>query len=79
MVVNCSNLTFDSHPATPIVEEDTILEEILTAEQKRRGLSLREDDHCLYLFHNGMRVAIFSAMSSTADEIREEADRICNQ
>ena len=79
MVVNCSNLTFDNHPETPIVEEDNTLDGILTTEQKRRGLCLREDDHCLHLFHNGVRVAIFSAMSSTADEVREEADRICNQ
>jgi len=58
------------------MEEDMINDGILTAEQKCRGFSLKEDDHCLYLFHNGERVAIFSAMITTADEVRKEADRI---
>jgi hypothetical protein len=79
MVVDCSNLIFDNHPPAPMAKEDNILDGILTAEQKRRCLSLREDDHCLHLLHNGVRVAIFSAMSSTADEVRAEADRIYSQ
>ena len=52
------------------------MDDILTAEQRRRGFSLEEDDHCLHLFHKGERVAIFSVMGATIEEIREKADRI---
>ena len=78
MELTRNNCKCDDHTSAPILKEDMIINGILTAEQKRRGFSLKEDDHCLYLFHNGKRVAIFSGMSTTADEVREEADRICN-
>jgi len=49
---------------------------LTTREQRAKGFSLQEDDHCLYLLYKGKREAVFSATGARKDTIRATADRI---
>ncbi len=53
-----------------------VLESSLTPEQRAKGFSLEEDDHCLYLLYKGKREAVFSATGATIETIKTVADRI---
>ena len=54
-----------------------VLAGVLTQEQRQSGFTLREaDDHCLWLYFQGKRVALFSATGATVQEIRKAADCI---
>jgi hypothetical protein len=55
----------------------SVLDAILTVEQRQRGFSLDEpDDHTLGLLYKGKPVAYFSSSGATVAEIKAEADRI---
>lgn len=56
-----------------------ILQGALTLEQRANGLSLEEDDHCLYLLYKGKQVAVFSATGATVQSIRQEAEKVLNE
>jgi hypothetical protein len=53
----------------------SILDRILSVEHRKRGLSLAEDDHTLYLIKNGHTIALWSAQGATWEEIHREADK----
>ena len=55
-----------------------VLEGALTPEQRAKGFSLKEDDHCLYLLYRGKREAVFSATGARKDTIRATANRIAS-
>jgi len=55
-----------------------VLDGALTPEQRAKGFSLKEDDHCLYLLYRGKREAVFSATGATIETIRVTADRIAS-
>ena len=59
----------------------SVLDAILTLEQRQRGFSLDEpDDHILrLLLNNSKPVAYFSSSGATVAEIRATVDRIAKQ
>jgi len=57
------------------VVEQRKLDILLTIEHRRAGLTLYEDEDFLYLFRNGLRVAIWNSRAVTLVQIRKEADR----
>ena len=50
------------------------LDGILTAEQRRAGLYLEEEEDFLYLKRGDQVLAIFSAVGATVASVREAAD-----
>jgi len=51
---------------------------ILSAEQRTAGLSLREDDHCVVLLHEGIEVAKFT-VNATVESLLYEAEQYMNR
>ena len=51
------------------------LQVVLTAEQRQAGLYLEEDEDFLYLKREGQVLAVFSAVGTSIESIREEAER----
>lgn len=61
-------------------QEQTILTHILSIEHRQRGLTLGEDEDCVYLMKNGNLVATFpiSKENPTVTAIYQEADKWCS-
>lgn len=51
-----------------------MLEDLLTNEDRAAGFSLREDDHCVYVFQCDHQVAVFLSSGMTKESLREFLD-----
>lgn len=59
---------------------DSILQEVLTGEQREAGFYLREDEDFVYLYDGeGKRRAVFSATGAIFRSIRQEADQLLRE